>query len=230
MNDRETRKHGHSTNPAEISSNEAFDGNKRGTEMLDRAVKLSGKLRKVVEQLAKFSNVDERGAYGKTALHIAARDSNGDVVRMLIDAGWSPGVRDNFGLTPLHEAKNERVLQLLLKGGGVRSIEAADSDGLRPLHLAAIEGNVEMIHVLINAGAKINPVTIDGETAVHLAAMNGNLNVVETLENAGAILGMRRKDGKTPKDLAWDYNHEDVADFLEDHPDEGRIHWVRTLL
>jgi ankyrin repeat protein len=73
-----------------------------------------------MEMLANVSDANERSEGGKTALHRAARDGNEDVVRILIEAGWSVGAKDNFGITPLHEARDERVLKLMLEGKGPR--------------------------------------------------------------------------------------------------------------
>jgi len=187
---------------------------------LDQAVELSGKLRKVVKQLAKASDANERSEGGKTALHRAARDGNEDVVRILIEAGWSVGAKDNSGKTPLHEAWNERVLKLMLEGEGLRYIDIADNDGRRPLHMAAVLRNVKLMEVLIDTGAKIDAVTNNGETALHFAAVCGNLKAVEALGERGADWRTFNKAGETAEDLAWAYGHEDVAEFLQERREE----------
>jgi ankyrin repeat protein len=118
-----------------------YDGEKKTA--LDEAVELWGKSRKVTELLVKVSDANGRSEGGKTALHRAARDGNEEAVRMLMESGWSADVRDSFGITPLHEAENERVLRIMLEGGGIRYIELADNDGRTALDWAAIKGNVK---------------------------------------------------------------------------------------
>jgi ankyrin repeat protein len=83
-----------------------------------------------------------------------------------------------------------------------------------------MKGNVKMIEMLIDAGAKINGMTNEGETAVHLAALKGNLKAVKTPANRGAKLRMRNKNGETPENLARAFGHEEVAEFLEGRMEE----------
>lgn len=47
--------------------------------------------------------------------------------------------------------------------------------------LAAIEGNKEMVSVLLKHKAKPNVMDLDGETALYHAASNGNYEVVKIL-------------------------------------------------
>jgi hypothetical protein len=56
----------------------------------------------------------------------------------------------------------------------------------QPLHLAAAHGALEMVNLLIDAGAKIHAVNADRDTALCLAARAGSLEIVETLLTRGA--------------------------------------------
>jgi ankyrin repeat protein len=226
MYDQQVEENRRSENYVEDRLNQTIGhGGSRGETKtpLDQAVELSGRLRKFVESLAKASHANERSEGGKTALHRAARDGNEDVVRILIAAGWSVGATDNFGITPLHEAKNERVLKLMLEGRGIRYIDAADNDGSTALHQAAILGDVKMIAVLIDAGARIDAVTNDGETAMHFAVVTGSLKTVETLVKRGADWRICNKAGETAEYLARACHHEDVEEFLQERREETNL-------
>ena len=63
---------------------------------------------------------------------------------------------------------------------------AARGDGMSALHLAAEGGSLEVVRVLIDAGARIEATTsIGGYTPLHVASANAHAPVVEALLDAG---------------------------------------------
>jgi uncharacterized protein len=92
------------------------------------------------------------------------------------------------------------VKTLLLQGGDVN---AAQGDGMTALHWAALDGNVDLVKMLIYAGANLEATTrLGGYTALHLAAKNGRADVVEALLTAGASPKTTTTAGTTPLMLA----------------------------
>ncbi|KAL1460798.1 hypothetical protein WDU94_012744 [Cyamophila willieti] len=65
-------------------------------------------------------------------------------------------------------------------------IEAADEDGYTPLHLAAIAGNVPLIHTLLAHRANVNSQDNEGHSVVHWATVCGEVEALETVLSAGA--------------------------------------------
>src|SRR6266550_181758 len=69
------------------------------------------------------------------------------------------------------------VRTLLQKGADVN---AAQNDGMTPLHWAAERGDAEMAEMLLYAGANVAAVTRIGQyTPLHLASHSGSLPVVQ---------------------------------------------------
>jgi ankyrin repeat protein len=102
-----------------------------------------------------------------------------DVLKLLLDAGANPKVRadhQQFGpmeSTLLHEAAAcdcvESAKLLLPKG---LDIEATDSLGQTPLHVACSRGNVAMVEYLVQKKANPTARRIDGLTPMALAVAN----------------------------------------------------------
>ena len=81
---------------------------------------------------------------------------------------------------------------------------AAQGDGLSALHLAAQGGNLEIVEVLLTAGAEIGAKTRIGDyTPLHLASWGAHASAVSVLIEAGADPGaVSTTSGVTPLHLA----------------------------
>jgi hypothetical protein len=80
-------------------------------------------------------------------------------------------------------------------------VNAASQTGFTALMAASSAGNVEMVRVLIERGARVNEKTIDGRTALHYAAEHPNTSdVMPILLKAGADINA--KLGSTAQHLA----------------------------
>ena len=98
-------------------------------------------------------------------------------------------------------AQPQDVFELLRKGDipGVKALiekspqllETSDGDGDTPLHHAALEGNVELIHYFIDKGAKLELQDAHLKTPLHLAAMNDRAEASAALLKRGAVLETR---------------------------------------
>ena len=71
-------------------------------------------------------------------------------------------------------------------------------DGMTPLHLAAREGMMNAVVVLLDHGADVNAADTHGCTPLHSAVYARNVPVAEVLLDRHANPNMSRKDGSTP--------------------------------
>ncbi len=124
------------------------------------------------------------------------------VVLVWVVAG-SPA--DTFGATPnavaLSEAAKaghwERVRSLVAGGLRGEDVNAADSDGTRPLHWAVRADELEVARLLLKAGADAAAPNRLGVTPLSLAAANGNGPMIRALLDHGADPHHVERTGET---------------------------------
>nr|XP_006821901.1 PREDICTED: transient receptor potential-gamma protein-like [Saccoglossus kowalevskii] len=92
------------------------------------------------------------------AIHHATNIGNENIIKKLLQKGANVMTVNSIGQTPLHLAVNHGppVLESLFSGGPGRDIpdvNARSSDGVTPLHLAAVVGNIEIMELLLKKGA-----------------------------------------------------------------------------
>jgi ankyrin repeat protein len=162
-------------------------------------------------------NINEKDDSGMTAIQLAVRESNIEIMKILIVNGADVNIavtRAKF--TPLHIAaygnKAEMANLLITNGADVNQL---NKDGATPLHFAVRRGNTEIAALLIANGADVNATDFEDYTPLHNAAWNGHLGVVEMLVNNGADINLASYDGRTPYRCAINGKKPEVAAFLE---------------
>jgi ankyrin repeat protein len=99
-----------------------------------------------------LKDVNQRGIFGNTPLHIAAIRGDLSAAQILIDAGADINARGEMGFTPLHEAvdhEHSPVVALLLDLGANRTLK--NEDGETAADIALTSGN-QQIYSLLRRG------------------------------------------------------------------------------
>lgn len=167
-------------------------------------------------------------------IHVAVNTGNLDIVKLLLDNGASINDGEGFGgYTPLHHAANRKkkhdsmeinaklidIANLLIDRGANMRIYSDDNN--TPLDLAARNGDLEMVELLINRGANLfgDGDPFYSEKALHHASENGHLPIVKYLVKRGypvnRIIGeVGGIHTGTPLDKAVKKSHYDVVRYL----------------
>ena len=131
---------------------------------------------------------------GRTCLQAAAKNGHLDCVRLLLEAGAElkdpPSRKRGIStITAAIESRNTELVRFLLQFGlGVNRNEYEQS----PLGAAAAQGSLEIVSLLITAGADVNECCntsedySSGETPLQVAAVKGNMAIATRLLEAGA--------------------------------------------
>ncbi|KAI9332899.1 ankyrin repeat-containing domain protein [Zopfochytrium polystomum] len=155
------------------------------------------------------ANPNARAADGSTCLHVTVSNGNVRIAGLLISHGADVDARlSGAGETPLHLATRRRkrnvkssssstssggesnndtltIIRLLLAANASINL-AEERAGLTPLHLAAREGDLAIVALLIGHGADLEALTHSGFSPLAIASLNGRVEVVRELLQCGA--------------------------------------------
>ena len=149
--------------------------------------------------LAAGSEVEHAASEGETPLLAGAGSGNYRVVEALLHAGADPRSRNDAGWGALSKAVtagNPKSVERL-----VREIPEQVNEALL---IAAVEGEVEAVDILVAHGAEIETRSRDGSTPLIYAAMNGHGDAVALLLHHGADATASNHEGKRAISFATD--------------------------
>jgi len=168
-----------------------------------------------------------------TALHLAARWGNIELLELLVANGVDVNVTTDQQVTPLMIAATmgnvDAAGWLIAHGADLRS---GDRRARTPLHWAAKNNHVETMYELIDQGAKIDPVDTIGMTPLMLAAADGAREAVAALISHGAMVNKITPEGCSAISYAVTKGDIEIADILIEHQADLEIidSHERTLL
>jgi uncharacterized protein len=97
-------------------------------------------------------------------------------------------------------------------------INPPQGDGMTALHWAALRDDLDMVNLLLSAGASVKAATRNGAiTPLFLACGNGNPAILEGLLKAGAGANSVNANGTTPLMTAASSGQPDAVKILLDH-------------
>jgi ankyrin repeat protein len=185
-------------------------------------------------------------ANGGSALHIAVRNGNFNMVKLLVTAGANVNFQDSYGYTPLHDVAyrwNSDIAKYLKSSKADFNLHT--KDGSTPLHKAVQHSNKDAVIYFINNGSFINKKRVencdkneifvpqfsnssirstrndvliyDGGTVLHDAAKYGMTEIIKILLSKNANPYMVDCDNNTPLILAVMNNKVDAIKVLVDN-------------
>lgn len=122
------------------------------------------------------------------------------------------------GWTPLHLAAffgRADAAKVVIAAGPDLNALAKNSNANTPLQAAVASRKVNLVGILLAAGADVNVRTGYGWTALHIAAHNGDLDTARLLIESGTEANARNEKGQTAGAIAAEGGHKKLASYLE---------------
>ncbi|XP_011851870.1 PREDICTED: LOW QUALITY PROTEIN: ankyrin repeat and death domain-containing protein 1B [Mandrillus leucophaeus] len=157
----------------------------------------------------------------------AAKSNNLDLMEKLSENKVNINAVNNMNRTALHFAvgRNHHLsaVDFLLKHKA--RVDVADKHGLTVIHLAAWSGSLEVMLMLVKAGADQRAKNQDGMNALHFAAQSNHVRIVEYLIQDLHLKDLNQPDekGRKPFLLAAERGHVEMIEkltFLNLHTSE----------
>ena len=157
-----------------------------------------------------------RDTDGNSVGMVFAQQGRVNLLQCLHTSGYSLTETSNSGATLLHYAagtkENIACIEWLASNGV--DVNAVDVDGRRALLIAAYEGHVDSVVVLLEKGANVNACDKKGQTALMAAAQQGHIKVLEKLLENKADIMYKTKSGKNALFYACMKKQEEAARLL----------------
>ncbi|XP_048846379.1 caskin-1-like isoform X2 [Brienomyrus brachyistius] len=94
------------------------------------------------------------------------------------------------------------------------NVNFQDIDGFAPLHHAALNGNLELIALLLESQAAVDVRDQKGMRPLHYAAWQGKSEPIRMLLKSGSSVNGQSDEGQIPLHLAAQHGHYDVSEML----------------
>ncbi|KAL0345979.1 UNVERIFIED_CONTAM: putative E3 ubiquitin-protein ligase XBOS32 [Sesamum radiatum] len=140
---------------------------------------------------------------GGTALHLAALNGHARCIRLLL-ADYIPSIPNVSSILRKNLKNDESASEFDWRALAEIVNRTADG-GVTALHMAALNGHAETVHLLLDLGASVSATTVDdgttfdligaGSTPLHYAACGGNAQCCQLLIAKGAILTVENSNG-----------------------------------
>ncbi|XP_051566532.1 ankyrin repeat domain-containing protein 50-like isoform X1 [Myxocyprinus asiaticus] len=162
--------------------------------------------------------IDHRAYDGHSAISAAALQGHREIVELLIHRGADTDVRDAEGRPLLYLLVLKGHLDmatLLIEKGGV-PLESRDVEGRTALHVAAWQGDLEGIELLLKYGADTNAQDLDGRPPLHSVAWRGHAAAGRLLLRAkGLNIDLAcKQQGATALSIAAQEGHAEIVAML----------------
>lgn len=142
---------------------------------------LEGEITTVQDALNNGFDVNTTDANKRTLLMLAAYNGHNQIIELLVANGADVNLRDTINRTALMFASTGpfvSTVQSLLQSGAQPNL-TDDQENWTAAMMAAAEGQLEVLKVLVAHGADLKMVDVDGESSLDFAKANGHTQVAD---------------------------------------------------
>ena len=143
-------------------------------------------------------------------LHLAIDRGHKNIVELLIKSGADVNSKTTFGYTPLHLAVDRdfiddstAMVKLITDAKAELNGRSGDKRTPTPLHRAVANGHLDVVKILIKAGAEINTTAIMKITPLITAVGLGYVDIIKVLLENGVDVSMKSSEGNSAYEFIY---------------------------
>ncbi|KAK3726286.1 hypothetical protein QZH41_012714, partial [Actinostola sp. cb2023] len=201
-----------------------FQDDKSGETPLTTAVTLDDRQDLIVALVNGGAHLDYRAGGGLTPMHKAAVAGKARSIKILLDLGCPPNIKDPKDLTPLYysvlHGGDPYCCELLLNEHA--EIGVCDHQGMQEIHHACKKGLVQHLEHLVFYGANIDATTASGNTPLHITAVSNHEECARALLFRGARRDILNYANQSVYEVAAVAGNKELAEFIRTFSD-GQI-------
>jgi ankyrin repeat protein len=173
-------------------------------------------------QQAVFATLEKRSRDSTTILSPAQKeiileyaismDNKEATLKLLGDPTTTELSAESLVLHQAVEIQSLEIVETLVQRKA--DINARNSEGRSPLHIAASLGNDPILLILLHARAKVNQLDKMGRTPLHLASLHGFFRTCTHLLDHGSNVNLFDNLGRLPAHYACDIGHDKLLKLL----------------
>lgn len=193
------------------------DANKKFDESLPiHFAALNDNLEMVKLLAPKTKRINEQNKHERTAIYlgVSSHQDSAEIVRVLLDFGADPKIKDRDGDVPLHRAASRSSIEVGKLLINRTDINIQNNFKATPLHFAAQNKRSEFIVFLLEHGADPQIQNIYGHLPLHFLVEEGDIKTIQLLVSKMKDLNIKDHTGRTPLTIAHMAKRQDVVDFL----------------
>ncbi|ABK44143.1 Ankyrin repeat-like protein [Magnetococcus marinus MC-1] len=171
----------------------------------------------IVEKFISLFNHESASEAITKGLNVAIFSGRDDILKYLLEEGADATLAGAKGYAPLHiaAALNKLACAEALLGSGKVELDARGSHSSTALHLAVMQGHVEMVKLLLAVGADATLADEIGNTPLHVAAFKNELACAEALLGSGKVdVDARAEHILTALNMAVMQGHVEMVKLL----------------
>lgn len=127
---------------------------------------------------------------GQSPLFDAIYKNNFEIIKLLLDYGADPNLKDKKGNTPIDiaiENESNEIIKLLLDHGANKDMK--NLEGVTPLGKAIINDDVEAARLLLQSGANPNEMMNMAPNLIDLAKLRNDLDIIDEIREMPELIG-----------------------------------------
>lgn len=184
-----------------------------------------GDVKNFKKYMSKIDDLNVTTSEGQTALIIASKEGNEEIVRILLANKFaSVNIQDEFGMTALTWAVSRghvNIVNMLIRDTRVNPNIQVYGDKATALSIASVEktqANLAIMQILLYYSyVNIDMQDASGMTALMYAASDDDpiaVEMVKLLLNAGANVYLKNSSGDTVLDRSIALKYTEIADLI----------------